>query len=97
MKRISGSKGGLKAVDGKIDKALLTRAVMDITSPESPTGAVLQFFPSMSSYMKTNPSSIIGFIRLLDNIGNIANLKNNLKTLQESKEPNAQLDYNKYR
>ena len=97
MKRINGSKGGLKAVDGKIDKALLRRAVNDITDTSNPSGALLQFFPSMTGYLKENPSSVVGFIRLVDNIGNLGNLKNLMMNPTGTKQPDPQLDYNKYR
>ena len=99
FKRMNGQKGGKLAVDGKIDKAILTRAVADILSPENPAGAVLQFFPSVSSYLITNPQSVVGFIRLLDNMGNLANIKETMSQLNKNPKDinNPNYDYSKYR
>ena len=99
FKRMNGQKGGKLAVDGKIDKAILTRAVADILSPENPSGAVLQFFTSVSSYLKTNPQSVVGFIRLLDNMGNLANIKETMSQLNKNPKDinNPNYDYSKYR
>ena len=95
FKKLNGSKGGKLAVDGKIDKAILTRAVNDLLSPENPAGAILMFFPSVSSYLKTNPASVIGFVRLLDNMGNLAQFKENMSKMN-SKPETLNTNYNDY-
>ena len=95
FKKLTGSKGGKLAVDGKIDKAILTRAVNDLLSPENPAGAILMFFPSVSSYLKTNPASVIGFVRLLDNMGNLAQFKENMSKMN-SKPEALNTNYNDY-
>jgi hypothetical protein len=98
FKRLNGAKGGKLAVDGKVDRAILTRAVNDLLSPENPAGAILMFFPSVSAYLKTNPQSVVGFVRLLDNIGNLAQFKETMTKLNSKPENlNNINDYNKYR
>jgi len=83
-RKLYGSKGGRLAVDGKVDKAILDRAVKDLMSNENPIGIMLNFFPSVKEYLKTNPSSVIGFIKLLDNVGNLTNLQKNLAGLEKN-------------
>ena len=98
FKRLNGQKGGKLAVDGKVDKAILTRAVNDLLSPENPAGAILMFFPSVSSYLKTNPASVIGFIRLLDNMGNLAQFKETMANMSAKPDTlNTVNDYSKYK
>ena len=99
FKRLNGQKGGKLAVDGKVDKAILTRAVNDLLSPENPAGAILAFFPSVSSYLKDNPNSVVGFIRLLDNMGNLAQLKETMTQLSQTPKDinNPNYDYSKYK
>ena len=83
-RKLYGSKGRRLAVDGKVDKAILDRAVKDLMSNENPIGIMLNFFPSVKEYLKTNPSSVIGFIKLLDNVGNLTNLQKNLAGLEKN-------------
>jgi uncharacterized protein YneF (UPF0154 family) len=98
FKRLNSSKGGLKAIDGKIDKALLTRAVNDLLSPENPAGLILGYFPSVSTYLKQNPESVIGAIRLMDNLQGLGGIM--AKAQKNQGKPtniNSYDDYTKYK
>ena len=98
FKRLNSSKGGLKAVDGKVDKALLNRAVNDLLSPENPAGAILSFFPSVSTYLKSKPESVVGVIRMMDNLQGLGGIMANAKqNRSNSANINRYDDYNKYK
>ena len=98
FKRLNGQKGGKLAVDGKVDKAILTRAVNDLLSPENPAGLILGYFPSVSTYLKQNPESVIGAIRLMDNLQGLGGIM--AKAQKNQGKPtniNSYDDYTKYK
>lgn len=94
FKRLNSSKGGQMAVSGKIDKALLKRAVDDLLSPDNPAGAILGLFPGVSIYLKQNPASVVGVVRMLDQFQNLGSFMGKMGKI--NRKPADLNNYNSY-
>ena len=96
FKKLASSKGQKMSADIRLDESLLKDIVKDLTSPSNPIGAMLSFSPTLTNSLKQNPKKVIGFIKLIDNVGNLANLQKNLGQVSPAK-PGENFDYSKYK
>lgn len=96
FKKLAGAKGQKMSADIRLDESLLKDIVKDLTAPNNPLGVVLSFSPTLTNSLKQNPKKVIGFIKLLDSIGSIANLQKNLGQVAPAKA-GENFDYSKYK
>lgn len=96
FKKLASSKGQKMSADIRLDESLLKDIVKDLTSPSNPIGAMLSFSPTLTNSLKQNPKKVIGFIKLIDNVGNLANLQKNLGQVAPAKA-GENFDYSKYK
>jgi len=96
FKKMTSSKGQKIGVDMKLDESLLKDIVKDLTAPNNPIGALLSFSPTLTNSLKQNPKKVVGLIKLIDNVGSLANLQKNLNQTAPNKA-NEPFDYSKYK
>ena len=59
---------------GKVDIGVTKALLRDMTAPESPIGAVLQFFPNVVATLEEDPKRVTGLINLIASVPNLLNV-----------------------
>ena len=71
---IQGLQDQPDSVNSKVVNNSFKALIKDITSPESPIGAVMEFFPQYRAYIEQYPTAIIGIAKILPALSNLWNV-----------------------